>query len=209
MQSKLDIIGWLKVLAIAFLLILLGMFCAAFITGCAAPASVTPSRPAAPVQFLGRAEAALAAAPMPTVSTWVAWDLLADTNITGYALSYGRTHDGLTNKLVIGRTNLCLLSNLQPATLYYLAVAGTALGIEQDRSPAIMFLPPGVLMLTVTNQNAVLRFLPVSNLVINACSDLKHWTNYYFFPDPQHVAEWSDPLTTRRFYRLTKQLTNL
>jgi hypothetical protein len=141
--------------------------------------------------------------PNKTISTPVAWDLLPNPNIDGYGLSYGLAPDALTSKLAVGLTNACTLSNLQPATLYYIAIAGTSQGIELDRSAPIQFLQPGVLMLSRTNQSVTLRFLPAGILVLNASSDLKHWTNFFYPSDPQHVAEFSDPITTRRFYKLT------
>jgi hypothetical protein len=143
--------------------------------------------------------------PKPTISTQVAWDFATDSMVTGYAVSYGTNPNALTNKVYAGNHNLCTLSNLEPSTLYYIAVANMLGVTETAQSQPIMFLPPGTLMMTLTNQTATLRFLPVSNLTLAASPDLTHWTNIFSTNDSQHVVEFREAAVSKRFYRLIKQ----
>jgi hypothetical protein len=84
----------------------------------------------------------LSAGPTTTPpSVTVAWDVSADTSVTGYAVYWGVGTRNYTNSITVtGRTNnTCVIGNLARGATYYFAATAKAGVLESDYSNEALY----------------------------------------------------------------------
>src|SRR5208283_4864869 len=97
--------------------------------------------------FLTRMEAATLCASPCTL----AWNSSTDYSVAGYALYYGITSSGATNRLNVGMTNMVIIYNLLASSNYFFCVVSYgATGTESLPSAAVNYRPCALSGLTMT-----------------------------------------------------------
>jgi hypothetical protein len=149
----------------------------------------------------------------------LAWNPSSDPVVAGYDIYYGGTSGVYTNETSVGLATSLTISNLvYGSTYYFAATTYNAAGVESSFSTEVSYAvpmpPPGVQPL-VTQQlsgssmsNSIFSFVltgPVgSNSVIQASTDLVHWTPFSTNTIPPggsvKIAD-HNPNSAREFYR--------
>jgi hypothetical protein len=91
------------------------------------------------------------AAVLPAVPCTLAWNSSSDISVTGYALYYGMTGSGVTNRLDVGTAQTATLSNLTVFSNYFFyVVAYNAAGVESAPSNLLLYSPPALTRLRLS-----------------------------------------------------------
>lgn len=91
------------------------------------------------------------AAPLLAAPCTLEWDQPRDSVVAGFALYYGVTGSGTTNRLDVGMTNIVTVYNLLACSNHFFFVAAyNAGGIESVPSSVLYYSPPALSALKIT-----------------------------------------------------------
>jgi hypothetical protein len=132
--------------------------------------------------------------------------------VAGYYLYYGTANGAYQNKIDVGTNTLFTVSGLLAGTTnYFTTTSYDAAGNESDYAPEVSYIVPGILALTQSPNDSIMRigFVVEAGFFyqLQASSDLDTWSNIWLTPI-QTANEWiehdeprSETLSAR-FYRL-------
>jgi hypothetical protein len=141
-------------------------------------------------------------------SVTLSWNPSEVANVAGYKIYYGTTSLNYSNVVVVGNTNLAMISGLVAGTTYYFAASTLdAAGNESTLSNEANFTLPVPMAKLAGAERAAGQFsftvdgVTGLSYVVQASSDLRDWAAVATNTAPFVFVEANPDAFARRFYR--------